>query len=372
MNYTDIISKHSKDFNITTENKYLKSHGGYEGYVKSLGDFFKSSYRKTYSSLTYDNFQKACDYVYTLLFIWGVDYDNGKKHCRWGNGSSDRYYTNSTEVKKKYYGGFSIDDMLSHKGGRPLNTNCNYMAQLVYGKLGIGTKFSTTNHKASYAKKVKAKLIYNKDELKAGDLIHFHDGDGKWHHVAIVGKVQNGIVTLYETGSRMITQKKKEFIFKCDGRRPLSDYDYGKKGYWVGIHFFDLTGYYSNKSDTDLAIETILCLHSKGNARKSDLGDRYDEVMKLINRLLLKENHLQLIDDICNWVLDGNAGKGNERKKVLSSYYTEVQKRLNDICTKAEDVWNGKYGKGDERRTKLGSDYYIVMKQVNRTKELHK
>lgn len=239
-----IVEAHAGDFNSKTESTFLKSHGGYWNYVRSLGGVFAEYAGKTITGRTEADFEAACAYVWGLLSVWGVNYSNGtgKKSRRytWGNGSSDRYYVTNPPGRYGYYGGMSVDDMLQHKGGKPLATNCNYALTLLFGKMGL--THSTTNHKDSFIRSVGAKKIAKKSDLRPGDLVHFHDGTGLWHHVAIVGRVSGGRVYLYDGGSRWITNRKREFEFTVNSKNePQGAYTYGSGSYWIGVHYFNLT-----------------------------------------------------------------------------------------------------------------------------------
>lgn len=69
-------------------------------------------------------------------------------------------------------------------------------------------------------------------------------------------------------------------------------------------------------------------------------------------------------------VMRGEYGNGNARKSALGSRYDEVQGFINHISTAsvqtlAKEVWAGKYGNGATRKTVLGSRYDSVMKAVN-------
>lgn len=371
-----IVEEHASDFNSNTESTFLKSHGGYWNYVKSLGGVFTKYAGKTITGRTQADFEAACNYVWGLCSIYGINYSNGTgvkaHHYTWGNGSVDRYYVQNPPGRYSYYGGRSVDDMLQHKGGKPLATNCNYMLTLLFGKYGVPLKYSTTNHKDSYIKSVRATKITSKSQLRPGDLIHFHDSSGKWHHVAIVGRTSDNKVYLYDGGSRWITARKREFEFEVTAQNePAGVYDYGSGGYWIGVRYFDLAQDipYKNRTDTQLAAEVMLEMHGKGDGRKKDLGSRYDKVQAIVETLA--KNHTKLIDSLTDYVLDGLAGKGDERKRLLGEYYDEVQKRVTYIWNAAEDVWANKYSTGETRRKALGTDYDIIMRQVNRTKERH-
>lgn len=69
-------------------------------------------------------------------------------------------------------------------------------------------------------------------------------------------------------------------------------------------------------------------------------------------------------------VMQGKYGNGDARKTALGSRYDEVQEFINHISTAsastlASEVWAGKYGNGNTRKTVLGSRYDEVMAVVN-------
>lgn len=69
-------------------------------------------------------------------------------------------------------------------------------------------------------------------------------------------------------------------------------------------------------------------------------------------------------------VMQGKYGNGDARKSALGSRYDEVQDFINHISTAststlASEVLAGKYGNGDTRKTVLGSRYDSVQSVVN-------
>ena len=69
-------------------------------------------------------------------------------------------------------------------------------------------------------------------------------------------------------------------------------------------------------------------------------------------------------------VMQGRYGNGDARKTALGSRYDEVQDFINHIFTAsvqtlAKEVWAGKYGNGDTRKAVLGGRYDAVMEAVN-------
>lgn len=69
-------------------------------------------------------------------------------------------------------------------------------------------------------------------------------------------------------------------------------------------------------------------------------------------------------------VMQGKYGNGDARKSALGSRYNEVQDFINHIktastATLASEVWDGKYGDGDTREIVLGDRYDAVQSVVN-------
>lgn len=74
--------------------------------------------------------------------------------------------------------------------------------------------------------------------------------------------------------------------------------------------------------------------------------------------------------DLAVGVMQGRYGNGDARKSALGSRYDEVQGLINHVSsasaqTLADEVWQGKYGNGDTRKAVLGSRYGEVMAIVN-------
>lgn len=74
--------------------------------------------------------------------------------------------------------------------------------------------------------------------------------------------------------------------------------------------------------------------------------------------------------DLAVGVMQGRYGNGDARKSALGSRYDEVQGLINHVSsasaqTLSDEVWQGKYGNGDTRKAVLGSRYGEVMAIVN-------
>jgi hypothetical protein len=139
------------------------------------------------------------------------------------------------------------------------------------------------------------------------------------------------------------------------------------------------------KSITTLAQEVIDGKHGSGDARKNSLGDAYDEVQEMVNKMLNKSSSStpkpKSVNQLAQEVIDGKHGSGDARKRSLGGRYDEVQARVNQILTgksgsskpKAkslntlvDEVLRGEHGSGRERMVSLGNRYTEVQREVNK------
>ena len=77
-------------------------------------------------------------------------------------------------------------------------------------------------------------------------------------------------------------------------------------------------------STLDLAIGAMDGIYGDGDARKNNLGSRYDEVQNFINHI-----YSASADTLAEEVKAGKYGNGDTRKKLLGSRYDEVQNKVN-------------------------------------------
>lgn len=96
----------------------------------------------------------------------------------------------------------------------------------------------------------------------------------------------------------------------------------------------------SEKSTEELAKEVIEGKYGNGEDREKALGDRYEEVQKLVNEILNLKS--KSVDELAQEVLEGKYGNGKDREKALGDRYEEVQNRVNEI------IQNGGYINGKE------------------------
>ena len=122
-------------------------------------------------------------------------------------------------------------------------------------------------------------------------------------------------------------------------------------------------------STLDLAVGVMQGKYGNGDARKSALGSRYNEVQDFINHISSAS-----AQTLANEVKAGKYGNGDTRKIVLGSRYNEVQSIVNGTSKKsvsaiADEVIAGKWGNGNDRKNKLqaaGYDYNAVQAEVNK------
>lgn len=142
------------------------------------------------------------------------------------------------------------------------------------------------------------------------------------------------------------------------------------------------------KTDIEqLARDVIAGKYGSGAERKKKLGDNYDEVQDMVNKILLgkvksESKPKKSIDQLAKEVIDGKHGSGAERKESLGSQYEAVQKRVNEllgvkkpkvapkpqpktITQLAKEVIDGQHGSGEARKKALGAQYEAVQKRVN-------
>lgn len=139
---------------------------------------------------------------------------------------------------------------------------------------------------------------------------------------------------------------------------------------------------------SELARRVIAGEFGNGDARRAALGNRYSEVQAEVNRILAGGSSAPAaqapaaddVDDLARRVIAGEFGNGEARRTALGDRYDEVQARVNemlgaggfdggsgeaDIDALARAVIRGEYGNGEERRSRLGSLYDAVQARVN-------
>lgn len=379
-----IIDAHKADFDCTDYTARMKAYGGYQAYLKKLGGVFEKWAGKTGSTKTVMEFREFAEYTWGLMSIFGFDYNNGKIYRRWAGGKP--FYTGSHKGRSNWG---RIDDLCG-KSTKAKTTNCNYGQDSFLYKAGLFGKSGQPTNSCGFRSHIKSrkfKFFHNLKDLQVGDLVNFFSepatGDDcnkwkTWHHVAIVGEIINGHVIMYDAGGRFITTGRYKHELKVDSKnRPTGDYS-SYKGY-IGIRALNLTGAkhdsVKDRINEAVAVGVIHDDYGKDSERRRFLGDRYDEVQKLVTHYLTKEGHADYIRACADFVLSGYAGSGVYRQSYFGDEYTEVQKKAEWVAKTAKAVWDdkdhSKFGVLKERERILGPDYWVVQRQVDRTKTTH-
>jgi hypothetical protein len=121
-------------------------------------------------------------------------------------------------------------------------------------------------------------------------------------------------------------------------------------------------------STLELAAAVMRGEYGNGDARKSALGSRYDEVQEFINHIFTAS-----VQTLAKEVWAGKYGNGDTRKAVLGSRYDAVMNAVNGSSKKsideiAREVIRGEWGNNPQRKQKLeaaGYDYARVQARVN-------
>ncbi|MBQ6414119.1 hypothetical protein IJI28_00650 [Candidatus Saccharibacteria bacterium] len=199
------INQHKKDFYYKNVDAKLKKAGGLLKYIQNL-DKSKNGVFWTYASRingkggikkipvkTAADLQKASEFIYGLMMIWGVDYDIGTTYTEW-KGNDAFYYP------RKHGGGYSNTDIITFlKNKNTVRTNCNYSVSTFYKTTSLKSLGGVGSGKPEHIKMSKVGKITKWKDLKVGDIVHFFNG-GDWKHVAMVGEVYSDKVVLYDGG----------------------------------------------------------------------------------------------------------------------------------------------------------------------------
>lgn len=241
-----IVNAHRYDFNWKTFSSFMKSKGGYNKYVKSMGGVFKkwadrnTTAKVTYKATTVKEFQEAADYVVGIMTAWGFDYNNSRKNPHWGNLSDDAFYTKDfdfNKIKGKDNGSnCSIDEIASGKINKAgMCTNCGYGVTYIYRKAGLipqgaemmEVEFYGDRAWHKYYRNRGAKLYKNLDSknFKVGDVIGFYKDTGfaSYNHCCVVVKVDKkaGTYTIFDTGSARFVRTRGCNVVAKLGKSPL-------------------------------------------------------------------------------------------------------------------------------------------------------
>lgn len=362
-----IIKAHQAELTAGSWQETIRKAGGYNAYLRSLGGVFKKWARKTANVKTAAELQEIAQYVFGLMALYGFNYNNDVTRIRWGGGHA--FYPSANQGRCNWG---RIDDLCS-RTDLDKTTNCNFGTDSLLYKAGVMPRTVDYSYRFKYHAQ-KFRVIRKKADLHPGYLVHFFHGAvtsddpdswRDWGHVACVGEVRGGTVTLYDSGSRFIRSGNFKHEFTVDGNnRPTGAYD--NYDGWVGIALVELAG--ETKGDGDLAVEVIAGKWGSSLIRKARLGRRYDAVQARVNYFLggSAAGRAAYLRAAAGYVLKGYAGTDEERRKFFGKDYQAVQDKVNWVIRTAGEVIANKYGRGDDRKAALGIDYDLVQSQVNR------
>lgn len=157
--------------------------------------------------------------------------------------------------------------------------------------------------------------------------------------LALAGTAYDGLITRYNWTGGIDGEPGDQ-----TGRESwIHDY---YSGHWDGIL------HYNGKADTggastptgsgapsgdvsELAARVIAGEFGNGDARRQELGSRYDEVQAEVNRILLggSSGGSYDVDAMARRVIAGEFGNGDERKRRLGDKYSAVQQRVNEMLS---------------------------------------
>ena len=211
------IESHLKDFNYTNFNPSSSP-----AYIKSLGGIFSKYYDKEVKVTTAGELQEVAEYVFGLMYIYGFDYYNGSKYCKWGgscdspgSGTDDAFYPPGvTHLGDGLSGPTSnFDKLITGKEKVNMTTNCNWTVDMIYHKAGLFGGNGQPGGSASFKSMGRNyEVISNIKDLQVGDIIHYFNNSidrsnpetwSGWYHVSFVGEVnkREGYIVTYEGGS---------------------------------------------------------------------------------------------------------------------------------------------------------------------------
>lgn len=225
------------------------------------------------------------------------------------------YYGN----RQYYYQGKLIKDF--HNGIDLVPSPCNNNEILAFAD-GIVTSVQKTG--VQYGTGCYVRLKHNNGlytlyyHLKSGSVsVNVGDKVRKGQKLGIIG------TTGQSTGIHLHFQ-----IDKGSSNTSINPYDY----LFSGKEFIhdtpqeDLSKY----SDEELARKVINGDYGNGEERKNALGNRYNAVQSIVNKILsgTNENKPNILEMVRK-TIRGDYGNGEARKNALGQYYDEVQHQVN-------------------------------------------
>lgn len=236
------------------------------------------------------------------------------------------YYGN----RQYYYQGKLIKDF--HNGIDLVPSPCNNNEILAFAD-GIVTSVQRTGTQFGTGCYVRLKhsnglytLYYH---LKSGSVcVNVGDEVIKGQKLGIIG------TTGQSTGIHLHFQ-----IDKGSSNTSINPYDY----LFNGKEFISDTpkDELSKYSDEELANKVIRGDYGNGEERKNALGNRYNAVQSIVNKLLTgtNENKPNILEMVRK-TIRGDYGNGQARKNALGNYYDEVQKQVNLNFKNGTTSWN--------------------------------
>ena len=223
-----IVEKHYNDFNYSSFNASSSP-----AYIRSLGGIFSKYYDKEVKVTTAGELQEVAEYVFGLMYIYGFDYYNGTKYCKWGgscdapnSGENDAFYppgvTHTSDGCSDPTSNF--DKLITGAQEINMTTNCNWTVDMVYYKAGLFGGNGQPGGSASFKSMGRNyEVITNIEDLQVGDILHFFRGSidrgnpetwSDWYHVAFVGEVdrKKGTITGYDGGSYFTNNKNYKWV----------------------------------------------------------------------------------------------------------------------------------------------------------------
>lgn len=91
----------------------------------------------------------------------------------------------------------------------------------------------------------------------------------------------------------------------------------------------EIPNYTYGYSTLELAKKVIRGDFGNGEQRKELLGDKYNEVQTLVNKMLLEDNDNDYLLDLVKKTIRGDFGNGDIRKSNLGTEYDRVQEQVN-------------------------------------------
>ena len=299
-----IINEHRYDFDMSNFDEVMEAHGGYEGYLRSLGGVFAKYAGGQAHVETVEEFQEVAEYVWGIMTLWGFDYSSYRHYEKWqceayiGDGS---FYPVGYElgVGNENQPSNNIDEIASG-GGVGMVTNCNCGVEWLLQKAGLTPMGSQITYDFNYLISA-GKMITDASELQPGDIIQYFNGpidkngnpDNWWNtyfHVNIVGdrNDETGVLTEYDSGGYFIQSGKWTY------KRSIGDWPYEWANDWVAFRLFDLKD--TRISWQEDAEGNTICYKADGTQAKDEWiefkGDYYH-----INKEGILETGLYEVDE---------------------------------------------------------------------------